>query len=368
MKYLSLLAWWLVAEKRDRPKRQPGHSMARKRIRLSEVAREAGVSPATVSRAISQPELLSRATLSRVRRAAERLGYRPDGAARALASGRSMTIGAVMPTLDNAIFSKALQAMQAQLAAEGYQLLVASHDYNKSAEAECIRTLLAQGVDGLILVGAERVTEATTLLEQTQVPVILTWCAPPGAPSVVVDNEQAGALVARYLIAQGHRRIGVITGATRSNDRQRARLQGARLALEAAGLSLPPALACEQPTTLAGGRMGCAQLLELADAPTAIIGGIDLIAIGCMVEAQARGLTIPGDLSVAGIDDLDMSAHVSPSLTTVHVPTAQIGVEAARKMVAILNEQSLDPTLTLPVDLIVRRSTGPAPASLRLPA
>ncbi|MFY8114432.1 MAG: substrate-binding domain-containing protein, partial [Rhabdaerophilum sp.] len=91
-------------------------------------------------------------------------------------------------------------------------------------------------------------------------------------------------------------------------------------------------------------------------------GGIDLIAIGCMVEAQARGLAIPADISVAGIDDLDMSAHVSPSLTTVHVPTARIGTEAARMMVATLRNEPGPTTLTLPVDLIVRRSTGPAPA------
>lgn len=336
--------------------------MARNRIRLSEVAREAGVSPATVSRAISQPDLLSPETLARVRRAADHLGYRPDAAARALASGRSMTIGAVMPTLDNAIFSKALQAMQAQLAEDGYQLLVASHDYSKAAEAECIRTLLARGIDGLILVGAERIAEAAQLLTQSGLPVVMTWCAPDGAPSVLVDNEHAGLLATRHLIGLGHRRIGVITGATRFNDRQRGRYRGVRLALEEAGLTLPPSLACEQATTLAGGRMGCAQLLDLAEPPTAIVGGIDLIAIGCMVEAQARGLAIPADISVAGIDDLDMSAHVSPSLTTVHVPTARIGTEAARMMVATLRDEPGPTTLTLPVDLIVRRSTGPAPA------
>ncbi len=333
--------------------------MARNRVRLSEVAREAGVSPATASRAISQPELLSAGTLARVRRAAERLGYRPDAAARALASGRSLTIGAVMPTLDNAIFSKALQAMQSTLAAEGYQLLVAAHDYNPAAETEAIRMLLSRGVDGLILVGAERAPEAEALLAAAGTPLVLTWCAPPGAPAVLVDNAQAGETAARHLIENGHRRIGVITGAVRFNDRQRARLAGVRRALEAAGLGLPPSLASEQPTTVAGGRMGCATLMELAEPPTAIVCGIDLIAIGCMVEAQARGLAVPGDLSVAGVDDLDMSAHVAPSLTTVHVPTAAIGAEAAAKIVAMLRGGTVETATLLPVDLIVRRSTGP---------
>jgi LacI family transcriptional regulator len=329
-----------------------------RKARLVDVAREAGVSPATVSRAISQPQLLSGDTLRRVRESAGKLGYSPDAAARALASGRSMTIGAVMPTLDNAIFSRALQAMQTTLAAEGYQLLVASHDYNASAEGDAVRTLLARGIDGLMLVGAERAPETLALLQSSRLPVVLTWRSGPDTPSVVVDNEKAGALAARHLLDLGHRRIGMITGGQKFNDRQKARLKGAREALEAAGVGLPPSLVCEQQTTLAGGRTGCAMLLELADRPTAIIGGIDLIAIGCMIEAQARGLSVPGDLSVAGIDDLDMSAHLSPSLTTVHVPTAAIGAAAAKMLVTLLRGGESETTLELLVELVVRRSTG----------
>ncbi|OQW52061.1 substrate-binding domain-containing protein [Candidatus Raskinella chloraquaticus] len=335
--------------------------------RLADVARDAGVSPATVSRAISQPELLSGETLARVRLSAQRLGYSPDAAARALASGRSMTIGAVMPTLDNGIFSKALQAMQENLAAAGYQLLVASHDYNIAAETDAVRTLLARGVDGLFLVGAERAPETRAMVEAAGVPMVLTWCAAPGQPAVVVDNVLAGTLAARHLIENGHHRIGVITGRLKFNDRQEARLEGVRKALEAAGLTLPLALACEQPTNLAGGRMGCAKLLELAEPPTAIIGGIDLIAIGSMVEAQARGLSVPSDLSIVGIDDVDMAAHVSPSLTTVHVPTALIGAQAAKMIVAWLRNQDVDKAVCLPVELIVRRSCGRVPQSPRSP-
>ena len=135
-------------------------------------------------------------------------------------------------------------------------------------------------------------------------------------------------------------------------------MKGVRDFLERAGLGLPQALACQQPTSIAGGRAGCAMLLELADPPTALIGGIDLIAIGCVVEAQARGMAVPGDLSVAGIDDLDMSAHLAPSLTTVHIPTAAIGAEAARKLVAILQNDPVALAADLPIELIVRRSTA----------
>lgn len=331
------------------------------KTRLIDVAKDAGVSPATVSRAISQPLLLASETLARVRASAQKLGYRPDAAARALASGRSQTIGAVMPTLDNAIFSRALQAMQTVLATEGYQLLVASHNYSAAAEADAIRTLLASGVDGLVLVGAERAPEADAAIADGGVPVVLAWRARPGFAAVTVDNERAGRLAARHLVQLGHRSIGVVTGLHSFNDRQRARLAGARAYLDEVGISLPDWLAVQQPTTLAGGRAGCATLLALAEPPTAIIGGIDLIAIGCIIEAQSRGFDVPGNISVVGIDDLDMSAHLSPPLTTVHVPTARIGAESALKLLGLIQNRDMATTRELPVDLVIRRSSGAAP-------
>jgi LacI family transcriptional regulator len=330
------------------------------KARLADVARSAGVSPATASRALAQPELVAAATLARVLASAQALGYRHDAAARALASGRSMTIGAVMPTLHNEIFSRALQSMHTVLAAGGYQLLVASHDYNPAAEAEAIRMLLARGVDGLMLVGAERTPEAEALVRDARAPVVLTWRARPGQLAVTVDNERAGWLAAEHLLALGHRHIGMVTGATLFNDRQRARLAGARACLAQAGVGLPDWLASQQPTTIAGGRSGCSALLALARPPTAIIGGIDLIAIGCIIEAQARSIAVPGGLSVVGIDDLDMSAHLSPSLTTVHIPTGRIGAEAAGMLLAAIKGSARPEPIDLPIELVIRRSTGPA--------
>jgi LacI family transcriptional regulator len=335
------------------------------KARLVDVARAASVSPATVSRALSQPDLLSAETLARVRASAQSLGYRPDAAARTLASGRSMAIGAVTPTLDNAIFAKALQAMQTVLSAAGYQLLVASHDYSAAAEGDAVRALLARGVDGLMLVGAERAPETDVMLAAAGVPIVLTWRTTPGRSAVTVDNERMGRLAAVHLLDLGHRRIGMVTGSFAFNDRQRARMCGARDTLRAAGLDLPDWLVSQQPTTLAGGRSGAAALMELAAPPTAIIGGIDLIAIGCIIEAQARGMRVPGDLSVVGIDDLDMSAHVSPSLTTVHVPTARIGAQAAEMLIKAIRDGDQPDVMELPVELVVRRSTDavtPTPA------
>ena len=329
-----------------------------RRIKLLDVARDAGVSPATVSRAIAQPELVNSATLARVRLSAARLGYVPGGAARALASGRSMTVGAVVPTLDSAIFARALQAMQTELSRQGFQLLVASHDYNAAAEAEAIRILLGRGVDGLILVGAERPAATWQLLQGAGVAIVLTWCGDDRASSIVVDNEKAGVLAARHLVELGHKRIGAVVGGLQFNDRQTARLTGIRSALRAAALDLPDWLVSEQPLTLAGGRTGCSSMLALEQPPTALIGGIDMLAIGCIEEVHSRGLTVPEALSVVGIDNIEMSAHIFPPLTSVHLPVARIGEVAANCLLDELAGRGVKSMIELPIELVSRKSSA----------
>jgi LacI family transcriptional regulator len=340
-------------------KKRRGNPMSsHRKVRLMDVARHAGVSAATVSRAIAQPELVSPDTLAKVRSCAARLGYVPDGAARALASGKSMTIGAVVPTLDSAIFSRALQRMQATLSRHGFQLLIASHDYSPAAEAEATQTLLTRGIDGLMLVGAQRPKSSWDMLRASGIAVVLTWCRDDRFDSVVVDNEKAGRLAAQHLIELGHKRIGAVVGATQFNDRQAARLNGMRAAFSEAGLSLPDWRISEQPLTLAGGRTGCALMLALEEPPTAIIGGIDILAIGCIEEAHSRGLSVPENLSVVGIDDIEMSGHIFPSLTTVHLPVGQIGEIAAECLLQKIAGDTKRQTVSLPIELVGRKSTA----------
>jgi LacI family transcriptional regulator len=332
--------------------------MARRtRPRLTDIAAAAGVSLATASRALSQPSIVSAATRERVRAAVARLGGAAPGAA-ARAAGDA-GIAAVVPTLDNAIFSRCLQAMQATLAEAGRHLLVASSDFHPDTEAAVIRGLLARGVDGLILVGAQRPADSRALLEGAGVPVVLTWCGDARFDAVVVDNRAAGRLAAEHLLGLGHERLGVVCGATRFNDRQRERLAGVRDALAARGLTLPDWRVSEQDFTLAGGRGGCSALLSLAEPPTAIVCGIDQLAVGCLIEAQSRGLAVPGDLSVVGIDNLEMAAHLSPPLTTVHIPTALIGAAAARRVLERLAGTNAPRVTELPTELVIRRSTAP---------
>ena len=197
------------------------------RPRLVEVARFAGVSSATVSRALTQPQLLSEATLAKVNRAIDSLGYVSDASARTLASGRSGMVGAVVPTIHNAVFARAIHHLQMGLAEGGLQLVLAAHEYNPAVEAQAIRMLLTRGVDALVLVGAERPRETWELLSGHRARVFLTYTFHKDYDSIGFDNAKAGYLAARHLIDLGHRSIGFISGPRRSNDRMALRLKGA---------------------------------------------------------------------------------------------------------------------------------------------
>lgn len=277
---------------------------------------------------------------------------------RALASRRTRTVGAVVPTLDHAIFARAIQAMQITLADAGYQLLIASHDYSLAVEAIAARSLLEQGVEAL-LVGTDHSREVWSLIGDATIPILFTWSLHVQVDSIGFDNEAAGYLVAEHLLRLGHRSFGLISGHLRNNDRARARLQGVRKAIGAAGLSLPAASVTEHQFGYSGGRAGLAALLALAEPPTAIIGGNDLMAIGAIIEAQSRGLSIPNDLSIAGIDDLDLAAHISPGLTTVHLPTKELGRRAADHVLKRLEGGEADRMTEMSIELVVRGSTGP---------
>ncbi len=325
---------------------------------LHDVARAARVSVATASRALSRPELVNNETQQRIQNLARHLGYLPDGAGRALASGLSRTVGIVVPTLDAAIFSRAIQSLQQALADENYQLLVAAHDYSLAAEASAVRSMLAHRVDGLVLVGSDRTEETRNLLRTSKVAVVIIWSFDTEFDCIGFDNEAAGRLATEHLLSLGHRRIAMLSGLTVQNDRARLRLRGVRRAMQAAGYDLPDWYLVERTYSLDGGRAGLSQLLALKDPPTAIVCGNDLLAAGVVFEAATRGISVPAQLSVVGIDNLDISAHLTPPLTTVHLPTAQLGIAAAERILAKIEGKTFINREELPVALIVRGSTA----------
>ena len=271
------------------------------RARLNDVAALAGVSTSTVSRALSSPDVVKPDTHTRIRDAIATLGYVPDGSARALALGRGRLVGAIVPTLGNAIFARAVQGLQTTLSDAGYQLLVSSHEYNPAAETEVIRALLERSVDAIVVVGVDHAPQTLDLIRVSRVALLQMWTYPGpaaegaenAAPVVGFDNREIGRLAARHLYEVGHRRFGVISGFTRQNDRARQRVEGFRQILAEHDIRLPEANVVEQPFGYDGGRAGLKLLMQLRPTPTAVFCGNDVLAMGCLFEAQGSGIDVP---------------------------------------------------------------------------
>lgn len=290
------------------------------------------------------------------------LGYVPHGAARALVSRRSGTLGAILPTIDNPIFASATQAMARELAAASRTLLIASHEYSPETEVAAARALVERGVDGLVLVGTDHPPALFEALDRAGVPYELIWSLDERGfhHCVGFDNREASARCAKHLLDLGHKRFAVLSGVRAHNDRARDRVAGVRDALAARGITLPEANVVETSFSLGGGRRGLRTLWERLgrDGFTALACGYDLMAIGAMMEATAAGLRVPQDLSIVGFDDIEVAAEITPPLTTMHVPSGDIGRLAAQRLLARLEGKRPPRELRLDVELVVRGSTA----------
>ncbi len=332
---------------------------------LLDVARYAKVDKSTASRALGKPGRVSEKTAAPIRLAGETLNYVSHGVARALTTRRTMTIGAVIPTLDNAIYAISTHSMEQRLQRAGYMLFVACHEFNLDVETSVVEAMISRGVDGIALVGLEHRKKTFALLERAQMPYVLTWnYGPSKQPCVGFDNREAGFLVADYLIRLGHRNFGVIAGETKGNDRAAARLAGIREALAKARIPLPNTSVVERPYSIGGGRDGFSILLSKRPRPTAILCGNDILAIGAMHEARGRHIAVPEEISITGFDDTPLAAIFEPSLTTVHFPMAEVGLNAAIHLLNALGVSDEVPESELPLRLVVRDSTIQPPKSL----
>lgn len=326
--------------------------------RLADVARLAKVSTATVSRALTLPHKVKARTLERVQQAASSLGYVAHGAARALASRRTQTIAAVVPTLDNAIFANTIHALQRRLDEAGYVLLLASHEFDADIEARVTRKLIERGVDGLVLLGTTHHPDIYRMLEAHALPYVLTWAWDERGnhPCVGFDNHAAAQRITEHLLDLGHRRFTMVSGITAQNERAQERLAGVRAALSVRGLELQRVV--EKPYTHTGGREGLRTVLAGSAAPTAVICGNDVLAIGAIAECHARGLKVPEDVSITGFDDMELAGMMKPALTTMRFPTAELGAYAANHLLMRLEGKVVDLRCKLPTELVVRDSTA----------
>jgi len=347
---------------------------------LEHVAAHAGVSTATVSRAINQPDKVVADTRKRIEQAIEELGYTPHFGARFLASKRSHTVGAIIPTMANAMFAGGLQAFQEELSKSGYTLLVASSGYDAESEFQQIESLTANGADGLLLIGASRPERSIEFLQRRKIPFVLSWCSSqqilnegntPMSPMPLVagfDNAEASYLLTREILNKGHRNIAMIAGDCRNNDRARARVAGVKRAISeyqstskqnsqnASKHAANLLQVIETEYSLDNGGMAFETLMSKADTPTVIVCGNDVLAAGAIVRAKALGIDIPQDVSITGFDDIALASAVTPALTTVSVPQEAMGRSAARLLLQSLETENTLRSVELETNIVYRES------------
>jgi LacI family transcriptional regulator len=333
-----------------------------RRPSAKDVARLAGVSTATVSRVINTPAVVDAETTRGVRDAMAKLRYLPHGAARALRSRRSRMVGAVVPSIDYALYARLTSGMQSVLEPEGYSLVLAEHRYDLKKELRVAEQLIGHAVDAFVFVGVCHDPSLFALLEGYGRPYVLTWGVDPSRqhPSVGFDNRAATHEIARYLIGLGHRRFALLSAVPEGNDRATERGIGVRTALTEAGLALDERCVRYGPIDLGAAGAMMRELLALRQRPTAVICTNDIFAVGAMVACRDQGVRVPDELSITGVDDTDLGATQTPPLTSIRTPIREMGCAAAAQLVARMEGRPFEPFQLLPFEL-VRRGSAAAP-------
>lgn len=340
-----------------------------KRPTLADVAKLAGVSLGTASRTLSIPERVKPKTLEKVNAVVAKLGYVRNGAAQALASKKTRTVAAIFPTINNPVYASSINALEQALWRLGYQLLIASHEYHAVPEPKVTRSMLERGVDGVILVGTDHDESVYTLIKLHGTPYVLIWSLDEtNYPHCIgFSNHLAAYKMAKLVLAKGHKKIAICSGSTWHNERARTRIAGTLDALAEAGVDVPAQWIIEQPFSFDGGRNALKKLWSEKKRPTALICGTDLQAIGALHECQLQNIHVPTDLSITGFDDIEYASITTPPLTTVHVPTSEIGIRAAKKIIDLINgkdhSRKRPSKDTLVAAIIERDSLGPVTRS-----
>lgn len=321
---------------------------------LHDVAKAAGVSLITASRALSNPGVVSKKTIEKVQAAVDSTGYIPNLLAGGLKSKRSLMVGGIVPALSVAQFLPTVQALTTELASAGYQLILGQTSYDAGQEESVLNTMIGRQPDGIVMTGLVQSQKARDRLRRSGIPVVETWDLSDRPVDMLVgfSHVKVGSAVGGYFLSKGWKHIGIATG---DDHRARMRRDGFQTTL---GRELPTAIV-PAPSSLELGRRALAELLEKDPQLEAVSCSSDQLAQGVMVEALARGLRVPQDLAICGFGNADFGAHTVPSISTVHVDGAEIGRLAARLIVARCRGESVaQPVVDVGFRMIERQSSA----------
>ncbi len=329
-----------------------------KSITIMDVAQEAGVSYSTVSRVVNNKNVVEEGTRVRVMQAIEKLGYVANRQARSLAGGASQIVGLLVRDLGTGYIGEIIRGIDDELAKAHYDLMLYTTHRHLRDESDYV-SIMTQGLaDGLLLVLPRQPEAYLTTLRERNFPYVLIdhQGIAEDESAVAVENWQGGFVATQYLIEQGHRRIGFVTGNLKMGC-AREREAGYRAALAQYGLPVDETLIQEGNFFQSDGYAAGEALLRLPTPPTAIFASNDVMAFGVMEIVRERGFKIPDDVSIVGFDDIPQAAYVHPSLTTVRQPLEEMGRAAARNLLTLIEDSDYAPQrVELPVELIVRES------------
>lgn len=330
---------------------------------MTDVAAAAGISVATVSRALTRPDIVSEETLAKVKEAIARTGYVYNAAAADFTRQRSNLVGLIVFTMRSSIQSELIDGVQTRLHEGGFALIVGNSQYDPETEARLIQLFEERKLAGAIVAeSTDTNRDALRRLSDSGVPVVITWELTDDAEfdCVGIDNRAAAFTATRHLIDLGHRRIGLIAGRYDRIERVRHRFEGYATALAEAGIELDASLCHQGAPTLETGEAAMAQLLDHGAPPTAVFAASDTLALGALSAATIRGVRVPRDLSIIGFDDLEFSRFTCPPLTTMRVPVHEMGRVAA-SLIAETGRPASGAArrIALPTELVVRGSTSP---------
>jgi LacI family gluconate utilization system Gnt-I transcriptional repressor len=299
---------------------------------VHDVARVAGVSAMTVSRAVNTPERVPSATLSKVQEAIAKTGYVPNLLAGGLRSNKSRLVAALVPTLVGPVFNETVQALTAALTEKGYQLMLGQTGYEGTHEDDLLGAIIGRCPDGIVLTGVSHSVETRRRLLASGIPVVETWDLTPTPIDMLVgfSHTAVAEAVCRRLHEAGRRRLAVIAADDERAVRRSAAFVATALKL---GLEEPRVYTVRAPTTLGSGRGGLRALLETRPDTDAIFCSSDLLALGVLTESQAMHIDVPSRFSIIGFGDLDFARDLHPALTSVRIDGSRIGREAARCIV-----------------------------------
>jgi LacI family gluconate utilization system Gnt-I transcriptional repressor len=332
---------------------------------LADVAKLAGVSAVTVSRALRQPRMVSDALRHRVDAAVSELAYVPDVAASRLASARTHTIGVIVSSLTNGVFADYLRALHDTLLPAGFQVVVFSSRYSLTEEENVIATLVGQHPEAIIIAGIDQTPHARRLLERSGVPVVQTFelTDDPIDINVGLSQRQGGYEATRFLIAGGHRKIGYI--AARLDARAHARMAGYSRAMEEAKLPTDGLVATTpRPSSVSAGGELIGTILDRRSDLEALFCCDDNLALGALFECQRRGIAVPDRISIVGFNDLEFAACAHPPITSVATPRYEMGRLASEIVMKIIETGERPDSRRIDVGFAIRErgSTRRAPA------